>query len=266
MNFKLEGMPRPNVINLRECEDRREYTRREFEKLGITDINFCIYERYENSNVKYVGNPKLIEETTKGVTSSHLLTIKRWFENTDEPMGIFFEDDVDFQTVQYWNFTFRELIERFGNKWDALHLTNVFEYPYDVFNEYPPMIPRKRMLWDHGLQCYLLKRKYASKLVKFYFDQGDDTIHYRMPLGSPVTTENNILHGFGRVYTFPIFNHNVTDFRSKNIYYYNEQAKSAFYSYEFLKDWWERVGSQYTLENIFDKKRVEGQKYGEIEL
>jgi GR25 family glycosyltransferase involved in LPS biosynthesis len=263
---KLEGMPCPNIINLRECEDRREYTRKEFEKLGITNIKFHVYERYENSNVKYVGDPKLIAETTRGVTSSHFLTIKRWFENTNEEMGIFFEDDVDFSLVEYWNFTFKQFVERCGNKWGVLHLGTVFEYPFDSLNEYPPMIPRKRMLWDHGLQCYLMKREYAQKFIRFYFDQGDDTIHYRMPHGTPVSTENNILHGFGNVYTFPLFNHNVNDFKSKNIYNYNDQAKSAIYSYEYLKDWWSRLGSKYTLEDIFDKERVKQHTYGEIEL
>ena len=62
----------------------------------------------------------------------------------------------------------------------------------------------------------------------------------------------------------PLFNHNVIDFRSKNIYYYNEQANSAFYSYEFLKAWWEQKGSELTLEQIFDNERESHKIYGEL--
>ena len=101
-----------------------------------------------------------------------------------------------------------------------------------------------------------MKREYAKKIIDYYFDDfGQGNINYRMPLGSPVTTENNLLHGFGLVITFPLFNHNVQDFRSKNIYYYNEQAKSAFYSYELLKEWWETKGAWLSLDQIFDNGR-----------
>ena len=72
------------------------------------------------------------------------------------------------------------------------------------------------------------------------------------------------MHGFGLVITFPLFNHNVTDFRSKNIYYYNEQASSAFYSYEFLKDWWTNKGSLLSLEEIFDDERETNKIYEEL--
>lgn len=264
---KLKGIPKPNIINLKECTDRAQWTRDEFARLGIDDINIHSYDRYNEESIKFIGDPHVTEATTKGVTSSHMLTIKWWYENTDEEMGIFFEDDLDYKTVDHWNFTLLEFIER-CNKWDwgALHLCNVFEYPYDVYNEYIPMVPRKRQLWDHGLQCYIMKREYAKKIVEYYFDDfGQGDIHYRMPLGSPVTTENNLLHGFGLVITMPLFNHNVMDFRSKNIYYYNEQASSAFYSYEFLKAWWEEKGSNFSLDDIFDNERESHKKYGVLD-
>jgi len=265
---KMKGMPIPNVINLKECTDRKEYTVAEFMKLGIADANFHVYDRYENNPVPFTGDPDLIEQITKGVTSSHLLTIKKWYETTDEEYGIFFEDDVDFSSVKHWNFTLKEFIERCGDEWGALHLCNVFEYPYDVQNEYPAMVPRRRQMWDHGLQCYVLRREYAKKIVDYYFDdwQVEGAIHIRMPLGAPPSFENNVLHGFGLVISFPLFNQNVSDFRSKNIYYYNQQAMSAIYSYEFLKDWWEKKGSKLTLEQIFDNEREKNKTYGELIL
>lgn len=265
---KLNNISVPNIINLKECADRREYTVAEFMKLGVDDIHVHTYERYENNPVPFTGDPELIKTITKGVTSSHLLTIKWWLENTDEPVGIFFEDDVDFTTVEHWNFTLQEFIDRCGDSWGALHLCNVFEYPYDVDNQYPAMVPRRRQLWDHGLQCYVLKRWYAQKLVDYYFDLYEETgaIHIRMPLGAPPSFENNILHGFGTVVSFPLFNQNVYDFRSKNIYYYNKQADSAIYSYEFIKDWWEKKGSEMDLEEIFNNERESHKKYGELTL
>ena len=254
---KLVGMPRPNIINLKECEDRREYIKESFQKYGIDDIKFHMYERYENSDIKFGGDMNLVERTTKGVTSSHFLTIKWWYENTDEDVGIFFEDDVDLSTVEHWNFTFEQFINRMGTKWGALQLCNVHE-------SYPVMIPRMREQHDHGLQCYMIKRKYAEKFVRYYWNKGDDTIYYRMPLGSGLSTENNVLWGFGRVYTFPLFNHNVQKFTSKNIFSPEEQADASIMSYHNIRAWWENKGRNFTLNDIFDFSRAKGQAYREI--
>ena len=256
---KLHKIPTPNIINLIDCPDRKAYTEKEFVKLGCPNINVHVFERYDkNPSVKFVGDPQLLSIMTKGVTSSHLLTIKRWYENTSEDIGLFFEDDVDFEPVKYWNFTLMDFIEGIEAEWGALHLCNVFEYPYDQEREYPLMAIRRRNLWDHGLQCYALKSLYAKKIIEYYFDDfGNGSIHYRMPLGAPPSFENNVLHGFGPVYTFPLFNQNVIDFRSKNIYYYNKQADSAIYSYEFLKDWWEKKGSQKSLDEIMGEANYE---------
>jgi len=251
---KLYGMPRPNVINLIDARDRKEYMRSEFNKLGVTDVFFHRFERIENSKVRFVGETPILKEMTPGVTSSHLLAIKWWYENTDEKFGIFFEDDVDFNTVKHWNFTFDEFIKRMGDKWDALQLCNIHE-------EYPVMVPRMRTWGDHGLQCYMVTRKYARKIIKYYFDQGDAwTIHYRMPAGIPLSTENNVLC-LGRSFTFPLFNHNVGDFVSHNIYSTNSQDQACIDSYINIKEWWETKGSTFTLDDIFNFERANGQWY-----
>lgn len=258
---KLEKIPTPNIINLIDCPDRKAYTEKEFEKLGVPRIFVHVYERYNKGSIGFIGDEKLLEVMTKGVTSSHLLTIKWWYENTDEEIGLFFEDDVDFEPVKYWNFKLMDFINGIEAEWEALHLCNVFEYPYDAQTEYPPMNIRRRQLWDHGLQCYALKREYAKKIIDYYFIETESNqtlaIHYRMPLGAPPSFENNVMHGFGPVYSFPLFNQNVTDFRSKNIYYYNKQADSAIYSYEFLKDWWEKKGSLKSLTEIYEEAKYE---------
>ena len=46
--------------------------------------------------------------------------------------------------------------------------------------------------------------------------------------------------------------------------YYNEQASSAFYSYEFLKAWWEEKGQWLSLDDVFDNEREENKFYGEL--
>ena len=248
---KLKGMPVPNVINLYESEDRANYMTHQFDNLGCGVVSFHQYERYENSNVKAFCD-EIIEPywIDKGTTTSHLLTIKSWLENSNDDVGIFFEDDVDLSTVEYWNFTFEEFIERMGTKWGALQLGLVHESS-------PNMTPRKREQQDHGLQCYMLKRKYATKLVKFYFDQGDDTIDYRMPVGAALSLENAVLWGFDRVYTFPLFNHNVKQFTSKNIFNPDAQVDASVRSYHVIRSWWENTGRKLSLDEIFENNTLD---------
>ena len=273
---KFKGMPRPNVINLNEAPDRKEYTINCFADYGISDINFIMFDRWDDKNpsVTFVGDQIKIKDIAKGTTSSHLLAIKQWLETTDDEFGVFFEDDVDFTTVQHWNFTFEEFLKRMGTKWGALHLCGVWDDPWSRWCKDPIMVPRWREYYDHGLQCYVVTRKYARKLVKFYFED-DDVIHWRMPnpyiKGMPpwFSAENNVLMhplGFDRVWHFPLFNHNIFDFKSMNIYQYQRQDEACVRSYDLIKNFWEDVGSKLTLEEIFDYSRMEDKKYGEIVL
>ena len=87
---KLQNIPKPNIINLIDCPDRKAYTENEFSKLGVSDINVHVYERYNKDSIEIIGEPRLLAEMTKGVTSSHLLTIKWWYDNTNEEIGLFF--------------------------------------------------------------------------------------------------------------------------------------------------------------------------------
>jgi GR25 family glycosyltransferase involved in LPS biosynthesis len=236
-------MPKPNIINLKECVDRREYTIREFSKLGVIDLEFHTYVRYEDSNIKMYGNPD-----AKGCFTSHLLTIKKWVDTSQDAVGIFFEDDVDFETVQHWNFTFQEFVDSLESDWQAVQLCGIYENK-------PNMYTRRRTPWDHGIQCYMLKREYAEKLVAFYFDR-EGYIEYKMPGGLGPSVENNVLNGFGTTYTFPLFNHNINDFKSENVNpcvkNYNQQTEPSIYSYKFIKIWWEHKGSKLSLREIND--------------
>lgn len=257
---KLAGLPKPNIINLIECDDRKDYTMRELAIRGYPELKFHRFTRYDSDNpIKFIGDPNIISRSALGTASSHLITIKTWFENTDEEYGVFFEDDVDFKTIQWWNFTIMEFLDRMGSKWDALHLCNIYE-------NNPVYAPRRREPWDHGLQAYIIKRSYARKLIKFYWDhnQGPNVIHLKMPLHSAISTENNVLWGFGRIYHFPLFNHNVYDFTSKNIYHYGSLADSCIASYIGIKQWWENEGSKLSLEDIFNYERVKDRTFGEI--
>jgi GR25 family glycosyltransferase involved in LPS biosynthesis len=253
MHPKLKGFPNCYVVNLEESKERREYMSKELSNLGL-NYKIISHKRLEDNNyLSVIGDTHLLKTLTIGCVSSHLNTIKWWYENTDEEMAAFFEDDVDFSTIDYWNFNFSDYIKKMGHIWDVLQLSVVHE-------GWPVMYPRHRNGWDHGLQCYIVKRHYAKKLIDFYF-QSDNVIRFdKMPyiqksnesVRYEATTEN-VIYGLGTVYVHPLFNHNVKFVFETTIHEGDSiQPYVAKKSYEYVKQWWETKGQHGTLDELFD--------------
>lgn len=228
----------------------------EFAKFDIFDAKIFSYQRYKDNEHHFTVETKEdMKPEFVGTITSHLLTIKWWYENTNEEMAAFFEDDCDFSTVAHWNFTFDDFIKKCGPLWDCLQLCVMHE-------THPIMIPRHRNLWDHGLQAYVMKRHYAKKLIDYYF-KDDRTIHLRMPYDlrekqptRMATSIENMMYGLGVTYIHPLFNHNVnfdTTVHAPDALVHRDVATN---SYHFVKDWWENVGSKSTLEQIFDYSSI----------
>ena len=83
MHPKLKGFPKCYVVNLEESVERRDYMNSEFDRLGL-DGTVLQYKRLEDSNLKIVGDRDTLDILPLGATTSHLLTIKWWYENTDD--------------------------------------------------------------------------------------------------------------------------------------------------------------------------------------
>jgi hypothetical protein len=167
-------------------------------------------------------------------------------------MAAFFEDDCDLTQIEKWNFTFDEYIKKHGVLWDGLQLCVISE-------GWPVMFPRYRIGFDHGLQCYIIKRSYAKKLIDYYFEN-DNTMHFRIPNVPYVDssyklkpTIENAIYGLGLFHVHPLFNHNVIDFPS-TVHNPNDEklAQVALRSYNYVKRWWENKGQHGTLDQLFD--------------
>lgn len=265
MHHKLKGLPSCHVVSVVGAIDRHEHMKGLFERYGVDNYVIHAYNKLPNSQAKIrqedgllvLGSDELLGEHTSQITigpaSSHLLTIKWWYDNTDEEMAIFFEDDVDFITTDYWNFTFEDYIKKFGPHWDALQLSLINDGAILVF-------PRCRTTWDWGLQAYVIKRHYAKRLIDFYFKDDETIVFERMPnvlrayenLSHGRTTENVIL-GHGNVYVHPAFNHSF-----RFIYDSTVQTQDLFknvsrWSHDYIMDWWSSVGCKGSLDDIFNE-------------
>jgi len=259
---KMKGFPPCRVINLRECEDRRQYMQTEFARLGITDYQIDQYERFEKGDIDVIGEPDVLDTIDLGPTTSHLMTIKKWYEETDDEMVAIFEDDCDFGVIDLWPFKFQELLDRMGPLWDGISLCVMHE-------GWPVMYPRHRNGFDHGLQCYIIKRHYAKKIIDWYF-YDKRTVHFKMPYITrqaapkdgprsgdfkkwPATIEN-VVFGLGYFYIYPIFNHAIHKFptTTEHCDANGDYENVAERSYDYIYEWWRKKGQHATLDQLFD--------------
>lgn len=279
MNEKLKGFPSCYVISLDTNTDRRDYIVGEFDRLGINSYNILQYPRYIRSESDYIVNgqsyliDRLSYDNHLGVLFSHLLTIKWWYENTVEDVCAVMEDDIDFTTVKYWNFTYQEFIDRLGGRWDCLQLSASFQLPFVMY-------PRVRTDMDNGAICYIIKRSYAEKIVKYYFGNNGEFIlkHPRQysrrkePFKNyepydrdthesefyetfgRISTEN-LIYGLGLVYIFCLFNYNMNFDTTNHIESTDRHAAQRRFqqrSHDYVNNWWKIHGSKGTLGDIFN--------------
>ncbi len=196
---KLEGFSPVHVINLKSRKDRRDYI---FSELKERKIQYKLIEAVDGSKVKFedlVVNPKEvpISKNEMGATVSHLNAIKTWLETSDSEYGIIIEDDLSFETVDYWDFTFDEFVKSVDRDFDILQLCIIHNYN----------IVKKlhiREAGDWSAACYLITRKWAEKLIKKHWDGKK----YRLYRGNASVADSLVFYG-ARAYSIPLFTNNL---------------------------------------------------------
>lgn len=167
MKNKFKNFGPVYVINLNERTDRKKYIKSHFKKYGITDYSFFVavdgrYDKKEikkylhpDSNTSDLRNPEI------AVILSHLRAIKYWLDTSDSEYAIFCEDDVDFSTSDFWNFTWDDFIASIKVKYDIIQMsiTNPFQIPFHS----------RRKHKEYSAGCYLITRNYARKLIKKHY-------------------------------------------------------------------------------------------------
>lgn len=170
---KLENFPSINFISIEESEDRRKILYEKFEKYGIKNIRPHIFKRYDDNDHIVVGRDVniLAPKEHRGPVTSHLKAIRDWYENTDEEYTIFCEDDLSFETVEYWSFTWQEFFNALPEGWGCIQLSLSGD-EQDYFNTViyeagNKMRPRNWSDWS--CVVYLMKRSHAKKIVENYY-------------------------------------------------------------------------------------------------
>ncbi len=249
---KLKGFPTPYYVSLEECSDRREELEGQFSKYGISPRSI-ISKKFSDCDDKLTGKYlDTLNDGTKGCCVSHLKAIKDWYETTDENYGFFCEDDLSLDTVQHWNFTWKEFVDSLPKDAECVQL-------FTIRGSYDTFALRERYWDDWGATAYILTRDYAKKIIDTYII--DDTYHLELPSADVMPLIENILFtSLGKTYTIPLFVENI-DFKST---FENEdddvsdgQKTNHRKSKELVIEYWKNKGKVNRKETLTQKTEIE---------
>ena len=198
---KLEYFPSVHCVSLEECQDRRNELSKQFGIYGIQP-KYLLSKRYSESTDKIEGKyAHTLNDGTKGCCVSHLKMIKEWYNNTDEEYAFFCEDDLSLETVEYWNFTWEEFIEKLSDDIECVQL-------FTIRNDYDTFKIRPRYWDDWGATAYILTREGAKKIIDTYIK--DDTYVLEVPNQDIMPLiENIIFASVVNTHTIPLFVENI---------------------------------------------------------
>jgi len=274
---KLKGFPSVNFISIPESVNRRKTLYETLKKYGIDKIKPHIYERYKEGDHKVTfPNPNelpnykwVFPDGVMGAFTSHLKMIKEWYENTNEPYAFFCEDDISFETVQYWNFTWEEFFNNLPKDWSCIQLS-LTRQPPTMFVFYEKGVYFKHRCWcDFSACAYLITRERAKRILETYYDgetfvweyRGSDKQirkeqHYQTwPYEPGIETILYSILDNKPVYNFPLF---VVNFDFKTTVWGDKKEEYSMieYSYSSIIEWWKKEGKNLTIDDIYEQKFI----------
>jgi beta-1,4-mannosyl-glycoprotein beta-1,4-N-acetylglucosaminyltransferase len=237
MKNKLEGFPKSVwYASLEESVERRENFESQCKEYNIKAIPLVSKRLSESNDIIKGENVYQLNDGTKGCCVSHLKMIKEWYENTDDDYGFFAEDDLSFETVQYWNFSWDEFLETIPDDADCVQLLTIREN-YDTFNL------RERYWDDWSATAYILTRDCAKKIIEAHIK--DDEYHLYVPNQNIMPLIENILFAsHGKTYTIPLF---VEETNFKSTFIGNDddvsngQKNNHYIANKKVLSWWKSI-------------------------
>jgi len=153
----MNNLPKIYYINLKKSLDRNNYMINQFKQYKISN-----YERVDAEDILNYKNlsflngelPKGIRPVEAIVTFSHLKAIKK-FIDSEEDWAIIVEDDVDFSTSKYWNFSWEEIFKLLPKNLSILQMTLSTRKNKDI-NFHLHI----RSFWDFNATAYLINKNY----------------------------------------------------------------------------------------------------------
>ena len=200
--FKLKGLPAIYWLNLDADENRRFYMEEQFKYWEITNhTRISGYDAREDDVSEHLKGriPDNVSQPELGCCMSHLKAIKHFYEETDDEYCMILEDDVDFSTVRYWNFTWHEFVGLLPYDWDCIQMTTITTGDIHVKLHL-------KFINDFSAAAYLISRHHAAKIMKHHV-RGDK---YKLDNGvQPRAVSEDVVLESGKTFSIPLFLYNL---------------------------------------------------------
>jgi GR25 family glycosyltransferase involved in LPS biosynthesis len=240
--FKIEGLPKILWLNLENDTHRREYMESQFEYWGIKNHERIQgYDGRDDDVSTYLKGriPDNMSQNEVGCVMSHIKAIKHFYENTDDDYVLIMEDDVSFETVKSWAFTWSEFFNLIPYDWDCVQLTTICTGNIHVRLHH-------RFVNDFSAAVYLITRHHAEKIIKNHIRDKK----YKLDNGvKPRPVSEDLIFESGKSYCIPLFLYNLemgSAIHPEHIDIFHRQ------SHDGLLNFWQQNGANLDIGSLMD--------------
>ena len=240
--YKLAGLPPIYYINLDGEPERKIYMESQLKYWEIEN-----YERISGydgrdddlSSIIKGRYPENMSSGEIGCTTSHLKAIKHWYETSDSPCAIIAEDDLNFETVRCWNFTWKDFYSKIPYDWDVVQIAIICTGTLFA-------ILHKRFVNDFSTAAYLINRHHAEKLLKFHV-RGDK---YKLDQGvKPRAVADDLIYNSGNTYSVPLLLYKLemgSSIHPEHIEIFHRQ------NHEGILNFWQQSGVDLSIDTLMN--------------
>jgi len=268
---KVTNFPTVNYITLYENVARMEFMNEQLSRYGI---RYMVWLNHRYTTFAHTINlvwPEIIPEEEEifrgfshpGTVISYLTAMKNWYDTTNEEYAIFCDDDMSFESIDHWSFTWQEFLDKLPEDWECVQLVRINNWSPGLINngmkaEIPSLTMRVRE-WDDFGAAGLFTREYVKKILdRHWIDPLNFNFQIPYPGGSDMfyyaTIENVLFTNLNStVYNVPL----LMEKPFPTTLDIPQAVYSHLKSYEYCSALWNLYGQDLPLSLLVGSARIE---------
>lgn len=247
---KLKDIPPIYYLNLDHRVERKLYIENQFRKYDIKNYTRISASRYDPKNYsewksKIIADDILTQPQFLSVLLNRIQSIVDWYNSNTSEVCMMIEDDLSFDTVEYWDFNWKDIFNKLPCNWDCIQFHIIGE-------RYIPMFLSKWTKNNHAATCFMITRSYAEKMIRLHYDNGFFKFYTNYGLSEKwpkyhYQSGDFVPYQIGVTYSLPLFISN-SDFISDG--YLDKPNHLAKKSDQVVLDWWKNKSTNYNICDI----------------
>ena len=238
--YKLKKLPSIYWLNLDSEDQRKIYMETQFKYWEIENhTRISGFDGRVDDVCEHLSGiaPDNMSTSEIGCCMSHLKAIKKFYQETDDDYCLILEDDVSFDTVKYWNFSWKDFLSKLPYDWDCLQLTTICTGDIHVtLHHY--------FINDFSAAAYLITRHHAEKIIKNHV-RGEK---FKLDNGvNPRAVSEDTIFGSGKTYSIPLFLYRLdlgSAIHPEHIDIFHKGSHDA------LTNFWQHQGHEMSIEDF----------------